>query len=176
MFISQINDSGCVRLKEFNKMKKFALYSILSALMLSALVLGCGHGNNDGGTPGNDSPIVGVWEIKNMDGVAYPGDAKKDLFNINSEFVPNSQPYFYLAGDNKAHYAIKDTNGNLTVKKPAYDYKIADNKITIGSVEFIFVITGNNVLLTGTGGKPVINATKVEKPIGADIVAAPAIQ
>ena len=162
-------------------MKKFTLYSILSALMLSALVIGCNQGNKGGDTPGGDtpainSPLVGVWEMKNMDGIPYPGDAKKDLFNPNSEFASGSQPYFYLASNGKAHYALKDVNGNLTVKKPAYDYTIAGTKVTIGGVEFNFVITGNNVVLTGPGGKPIIKATKVEKPIGADIEAAPAIQ
>ena len=157
-------------------MKKIALYSILSALMLSALVIGCNQGNKGGDTPAINSPLVGVWEMKNMDSITYPGDAKKDLFNPNSEFAHGSQPYFYLASNGKAHYALKDINGNLTVKKPAYDYTIAGTKVTIGGVEFTFVITGSNVVLTGPGGKPIIMATKVEKPIGADIEAAPAIQ
>ena len=157
-------------------MKKFTLYSILSALMLSALVIGCNQGNRGGDTPAITGPLVGVWEIKIMDGIPYPGDARKDIFNPNSEIASGSQPYFYLASNGKAHYALKDVNGNLTVKKPAYDYTIAGTKVTIGGVEFNFVITGNNVVLTGPGGKPIIKATKVEKPIGADIEAAPAIQ
>ena len=97
-------------------MKKIALYSILSALMLSALVIGCNQGNKGGDTPAINSPLVGVWEMKSMDGIPYPGDAKKDLFNPNSEFASGSQPYFYLASNGKAHYALKDINGNLTVK------------------------------------------------------------
>ena len=157
-------------------MKKFTLYSILSALMLSALVIGCNQGNKGGDTPATTEALVGVWEIKSMDSITYPGDAKKDIFNPNSGFASGSQPYFYLASNGKAHYALKDINGNLTVKKPAYDYTIAGSKVTISGVEFNFVITGNNVVLTGPGGKPTIMAEKVEKPIGADIEAAPAIQ
>ena len=45
-------------------MKKFTLYSILSALMLSALVIGCNQGNKGGDTPAINSPLVGVWEMK----------------------------------------------------------------------------------------------------------------
>ena len=157
-------------------MKKFTLYSILSALMLSALVIGCNQGNKGEDTPATTEALVGVWEIKSMDSITYPGDAKKDIFNPNSEFASGSQPYFYLASNGKAHYALKDINGNLTVKKPAYDYTIAGSKVTIGGVEFNCVISGNTVVLTGPGGKPTIRAEKVEKPIGADIEAAPAIQ
>ena len=175
MFVSQIDESGYVRLKEFNKMKKFALYSILSALMLSALVLGCNQGNGGGNTPENKSPLVGVWEVKSMAVITFPGDCPKDPMNPMAGVIPQAQPYYYLTSDGKAHYAIKDPNGNLFAKKPAYDYKIEGNKVTIGTMNFTFEIKGNDIELK-LEGESYIKATKVEKPIGADIVAAPAIQ
>jgi len=157
-------------------MKKFTLYSILCALALSTLVIGCKQGNGgSGNTPENKSPLVGVWELKSMALTTFPGDCPKDPMNPMAGVIPQAQPYYYLTSDGKAHYAIKDLNGNLSAKKPAYDYKIEGNKVKIGDLEYTFEITGNDVVLK-LEGQPFIKATKVEKPSGTDIVAAPAIQ
>lgn len=160
-------------------MKKIALYSILCALMLNTLVLACKQGNNVGNTPTEKSSLVGVWEITNMDDFKFPGDCLKDPENLNSGFVPQAQPYYYLADNGKAYWAIKTKNVNeekLTVRKTPFDYKIEGDKINIGSLEFTFKIDGENVELKGIAGRPVIKAKKVEKPTGAQIISADPIQ
>ena len=160
-------------------MKKIALYSILCALMLSALLVGCNHGKKDSDSPVVKSPLVGVWEITNMDDFKFPGDCLKDPENLNSGFVPQAQPYYYLADNGKAYWAIKTKNVNeekLSVRKTPFDYKIEGDKINIGSLEFTFKIDGNNVELKGIAGRPVIKAKKVENPTGAQIISADPIQ
>ena len=161
-------------------MKKIALYSVLCALILSTLAVGCrGTNGGSGNDPVADSPLAGVWMATTFGGLKCPCECPKNPEKPHENRI-QGQPYFYLTADYKAYYAIK-TNLNmeeLRVSKPTLSYKIEGKKVIIGTQEYNFELSnnGNNLKLTHVYGKPEIELQKVQAPTGAEIMNAEQIQ